>query len=468
MRHVRVWLCFALLILPAHARAQEEPQENPESQENQESQEEREPTVEERLDELDQKLRVLDRKSELDEEAAAEKAKTAASANAGRDGFSLRSADGNFQLRLRGYVQLDGRTFLDDDERPATDTFLLRRVRPIFEGTVLKIFDFRIMPDFGGGQTVLQDAYLDIRFNPAARLRAGKFKPPVGLERLQSGTDLLFVERAFPTNLIPNRDLGVQLFGDLAGGGVTYAVGVFNGVPDGGSADSDTNDGKDAAARLFFTPFAKGNGPLKGLGFGIGSSFGKQEGTLAAPGLPSFRTPAQQTFFSYRTDGTAPNTVIADGDRTRLSPQGYFYRGPLGLLAEYAISSQEVRRADVVEELEHTSWQTAVSWVLSGGEPSFRSVSPKVNFDPAAGTWGAFELAARYSKLELDDDTFPLFANPASAASSAEAWAVGFNWYFNRNVKLYLDYERTQFEGGAATGDREDESIVFSRLQVAF
>jgi phosphate-selective porin OprO/OprP len=466
MNHVRFWLLFALLAMPFAARAQE-PAAEPATQE--EGQAEEPQTLEERVDELDQKLRVLDRKAEIEKEQAAEKAKTAGAAVAGRDGFSLRSADGNFQLRLRGYVQADGRFFLDDEERPGTDTFLLRRVRPIFEGTLWKNFGFRIMPDFGGGQTVLQDAYLDIRFNPAVQLRAGKFKPPVGLERLQSGTDLLFVERAFPTNLVPNRDVGIQLGGDVATGGLAWALGVFNGVTDGGSGDSDTNDGKDVAGRLFFTPFAKGTGPLKGLGFGVGASSGTQEGTLTAPGLPSFRTPAQQTFFSYRADGTAPNTVIADGDRTRVSPQGYFYRGPFGLLAEYAVSEQEVRRADVVESLSHSSWQVAASWVLfGGGEPSFRSVNPKKNFDPAAGTWGAFELAARYNVLELDDDTFPLFANPASAASSAEAWALGFNWYFNRNIKLYLDYERTQFEGGAAAGDREDESIVFSRFQVSF
>ncbi len=92
-------------------------------------------------------------------------------AAAGRDGFSLRSADGNFQLRVRGYVQADYRGFLDDDERPATDTFILRRVRPIFEGTLYKIFDFRLMPDFGGGQTVLQDAYLEGRFSPRLMTR---------------------------------------------------------------------------------------------------------------------------------------------------------------------------------------------------------------------------------------------------------------------------------------------------------
>jgi phosphate-selective porin OprO and OprP len=427
-----------------------------------------EPTVEERLDELDQKIRVLDRKDELDKEQAAEKAKTAPQVTAGKDGFSLKSADGSFVLKLRGYVQLDGRFFQSDDQRPATDTFTLRRVRPILEGTVYKIFDFRIMPDFGGGQTVLQEAYLEGRLSPLFKVRAGKFKPHVGLERLQSGADLLFAERAFPTNLVPNRDLGVQISGDLAGGVASYAAGVFNGVPDGASGDGDTNDDKDYAARLFFQPFVQGTGMFKNLGFGVAGSTGDQEGTTAAPNLPAFRTPGQQTFFSYRADGTVPNTVIADGQRTRLSPQAYLYIGPFGLLTEYAISKQEVRRDTIARELAHKAWQVAASWVLSGGEPSYRAVNPKKVFDPAAHTWGAFEIAARYHKQEIDDDAFPTFANPASSASVAEAWAVGFNWYFNRNLRLLLDYETTRFEGGAATGDREDETIIFSRFQIAF
>ena len=50
----------------------------------------------------------------------------------------------------------------------------------------------------------------------------------------------------------------------------------------------------------------------------------------------------------------------------------------------------------------------------------------------------------------------------------SEAWAVGFNWYLNKNLRLLVDYETTRFEGGAATGDREDEKIVFSRFQIAF
>lgn len=468
MRQMGCWAFGAWLLFSGVALAQEPPAEPTEETA---TDEETPKSVEERLDELDQKVRVLDRKSELDKEAAAEKAKTAASATAGKDGFSIKSADGAYVLKLRGYTQLDGRFYQADDQRPANDTFLLRRIRPIVEGTIFKIFDFRIMPDFAQGQTVLFDGYIEGRFSPAFRVRAGKFKPPVGLERLQSATDTLFIERAFPTALVPNRDLGIQLSGDLAGGGVNWAAGWFNGVPDGANLDVDAEDRKDAAARVFFTPFAKGGGPLKGLGFGVAASQGQQRGTLTSTGLAAYRTPGQQTFFSYRTDGTAANpagTVIAAGDRKRFSPQAYLYAGPFGLLAESVTSSQEVRRGDVLAELESKAWQVAGSWVIAGGEPSFRAVAPKQPFDLEAHTWGAFELVARVSRLEVDDDAFPLFANPASAASSAESKGLGINWYLNRSLRVALNYEVTEFEGGAATGDREDEKVLLSRFQISF
>ncbi len=77
-----------------------------------------------------------------------------------------------------------------------SSTFLLRRVRPILQGTVYKYFDFRIMTDFGNGQSTVQDAYADFTYFPQTKFRFGKFKPPVGLERLVSGSEMLFVERA--------------------------------------------------------------------------------------------------------------------------------------------------------------------------------------------------------------------------------------------------------------------------------
>jgi phosphate-selective porin OprO/OprP len=428
-------------------------------------------TPEERIEELDQKLRVLERRDEVEAEQAAEKAKSAASVTAGRDGFSIRSADSAFQLRLRGYVQLDGRFYSDDHLKRGVDTFIVRRARPILEGTVFKIFDFRMMPDFGGGTTVLQDAYVNARFLPGFQVRAGKFKPPVGLERLQSATDLLFVERALPTNLVPNRDLGVQLQGDLAGNRVSYALGVFNGVVDAGNGDLDTNNGKDTAGRIFFTPFAATAGPGKGLGFGVSASTGNQNGTAtssATTGLASYKTGGQLTFFSYRSDGTLAGTTLAAGRRARLSPQAYWYAGPFGVLAEYVRSSQEVSRGATSAKIENDAWQAAASFVLFGGEPSYRGVDPQQPFDLSQHHWGALELAARYNVLDVDGKAFPLFANPASAASRATAWAVGLNWYLTRGVRFLLDYEQTRFKGGAAIGDRPDEKVVLDRIQISF
>jgi phosphate-selective porin OprO/OprP len=428
-------------------------------------------TPEQRIEELDQKVRILERRGEVADEQAAEKAKSAASVTAGRDGFSIRSADNAFQLRLRGYVQLDGRFYQDEHLKRGVDTFIIRRARPILEGTVFKIFDFRIMPDFGAGTTVLQDAYVNARFTPGFQVRAGKFKPPVGLERLQSATDILFVERALPTNLVPNRDLGVQFQGDLAGNRVSYALGVWNGVADAGNGDLDTNNGKDTAGRIFFTPFAATAGPGKGLGFGIAASTGNQNGTAtsaATTGLASYRTGGQLTFFSYRSDGTAAGTTLANGRRQRLSPQAYWYAGPFGLLAEYVRSSQEVRRGAASAKIENDAWQAAASYVLFGGEPSYRGVDPKQPFDASQHHWGALELAARYNRLEVDDKAFPLFANPASAASRATAWALGLNWYLTRGVRFMLDYEQTRFQGGAASGNRPDEKVVLDRIQISF
>ena len=423
-----------------------------------------------RMEELEQRLRILERRLELEREAQDAAKASAATFTVGENGVQLRSADGSFQLRLRGYVQQDGRYFADRAAAPLASTLELRRVRPIIEATVFRAYDIRLMTDFGEGRVVIQDAHLDVSHIPQLRLRAGKFKPPVGLERLQSATSLLFVERALPTNLVPNRDIGIQLYGELARGVVSYAGGVFNGVPDGGSADLDSDGHKDWAGRLFLQPFRNTElGLLRGLGVGVAATRGRQTGVVGSTGLAGYRSPGQQSFFAYRADASAAGTTVADGRRTRLSPQGWLYHGPFGVIGEYVSARQQVRRGETRETLENRAWQAAGSWVLTGEDASFNGVRPRQIFDPRAKTWGALELVARRSELRVDDDAFPLFADPGRAAGEARAWGVGLNWYLNRNVKLSLDYDRTSYDGGAADGaDRETEQALFTRIQLAF
>ena len=104
-------------------------------------------------EELDQRVRILERKLELEGEKNDALAKSQGQAVASKDGFEIKSADGAFRLKLRGYLQTDGRFFLDDEKLPATDSWVIRRARPVVEGTLFKFVDWKIMPDFGGGTT---------------------------------------------------------------------------------------------------------------------------------------------------------------------------------------------------------------------------------------------------------------------------------------------------------------------------
>jgi hypothetical protein len=109
---------------------------------------------------------------------------------------------------------------------------------------------------------------------------------------------------------------------------LVYQIGVFNGVPDLASGGDDLSDAKDFAARVFVQPFKSGS--FRPLGFGIAGSTGFERGSPTASGLPSYRTPGQQTLFRYNSSTTTPaGNVFANGKRTRISPQGYFYSGPL-------------------------------------------------------------------------------------------------------------------------------------------
>jgi phosphate-selective porin OprO/OprP len=238
--------------------------------------------------------------------------------------------------------------------------------------------------------------------------------------------------------------------------------------------------------RVFANPFINSdNVALRGLGIGLAGTYVDQTGTLAQTLLPSFASPAGLTFFAYRgnnpSTGTAvaTNATIADGKRYRYSPQAYYYAGSFGFLAEYINVSQDVSRrataADPVREgtVDNNAWQVQLTWLATGEEESFKGVNPSAPFTVGGPGWGAFELAARYSALSVDDEAFTggsaSFANPSTSASDAHNIGVAVNWYLNQNLKVILDYEFTRYDGGAPNGgDREDEKALLARFQVAF
>ena len=343
--------------------------------------------IKQQLDELNQKIRVLERKQELDKEAATAKAKETATVSAGKDGFFVRSADNAYVLRLGGIIQFDSRWYFDNVPSsnplviPPTDTFILRKVRPVLEGVFYDKIGFRLMTDFGNGQVVLQDAYIEYRQNKYFNIRAGKYKPPMGLERLQLDSETEFVERGLPTNLVPNRDLGIQLFGTVLANTLSYQVGVFNGNVDNSTTDTaDTDNEKDFIARIFAQPFTNTDSWLRGLGVGIAYGVGIEQGTLTAPNVPQYKTVGQVNFFTFGAG------AFADGERRRVMPQFYYYGGPFGLLGEYVAHNQLFTRStNQKSNVDSNAWQLAAFWVLTGEDASFNDPNPRTPYNIEIG-----------------------------------------------------------------------------------
>jgi phosphate-selective porin OprO/OprP len=394
-----------------------------------------------------------------------------------KDGFILQATDGSSKLLIGGISQFDARYFTDSDATHV-DQFAFRTLRLDLRGTVFDHYEFRFMPDFAGSKLVVQDAYIDIRYGDAVKLRFGKFKVPFGLERLQNETSTTFTERGLPTQLAPNRDLGVQVFGELAGGTVSYQVGIFNGVADGGSSDGDATDDKEGAARLFIRPFARGPAIVKHLGFGGAATFGDKAASFAQPDTPVWKTTGQTTIFQYRAGTTLADTVVADGRHWRATAQGYYYAGPIGVLAEYARSTQHVVLNGTHERVTADSWQALAQYVITGEDATYNSVTPAHPFDPAKGTYGAFDIAARVGEIRVTDgEVFAAFADPSKSARRAWSSGIGVDWFANRSLRAVLDFERTWFTLGAkppatektlTSADRGDETVVVARVQLVF
>lgn len=482
------------------------------------------------IQDLDQKIRILERKLEVQDETALNKVPEP-KLTAGDDGFSLKSGDGNYILKWRGLLQADYRGFVGDTNSPdakalkdssytdpgdytgktpkVASTFLLRKVRPVFEATLFKYYTFRVVPDFGGGTFALQDAYAEANFWPEFKLRLGKFTPPISLERLQSSSDNNFVEYNYAAALAPSRDMGAQISGDLFEEIFHYDVGYFNGAEDGVSKDNDLTNHKDLAARVFVQPFKKIDiGFLNNLGVGVAGTWGEAWGDSVNFALPSIRSAGQNTIFSYSQNkakglvgatGSAfipagtildSNTVRAAGDRSRFNPEAYWYAGSFSLFGEFISSSLDVARSRPIRDttggvktlvegdfatLTNKAWGASASWVVTGEPTSFKGVKPRHAFSPDGSGIGAIEIVARAGQFLPDEKTFEknFYADTTASVRKATSFGAGVNWYLSKQVKWLLDYEHTAFEQGAmdAAGkikDRDDEDVVTARFQVNF
>jgi phosphate-selective porin OprO/OprP len=405
-----------------------------------------------------------------------------------KDGFFMKSADGSFVLRITGQLQTDFRGYLNPVDKTDIDTFLLRKARLGIEATMLDYYEFRLLPDFAGTSlnTIITDAYMNVHYWDGLQLEVGKFKQPVSYEQLIQDRYTPLMERSMIDQLVPARDVGVMIHGhQMCDDRLEYGVSISNGEINGGTGNTDTNDGKELNARVAVRPFNDDNWDiLRHLQFGVSGSVGIENESMSPTKLT---TPATVPWLAFtNTVGLAPGaTPVADyaeGERTRVSPELVYFYHSFGFASQYYSEQQKIATSATATAVRvpFTGYYVMATYLLTGEERHeyTQQIDPIRPFGIATpfASPGAWEAVFRVSRLDLGSEIFTdKLANPALYSSGALETTFGFNWYWNKWVRAQFNWEHATFDDPVALGGTtakpvttNHEDTLYCRFQFIF
>ncbi len=364
------------------------------------------------------------------------------------NGFTLERSDGSAELEFGGRIHADGAIInesdgLDDDLKALGGNgqgngVEVRRARIFFKGTVYERLFFKAQYEFAGGEASFKDLYMGVKgLGPVGRIQVGQFKEPYFLDEQSSSNDMTFMERGLNTVFYPDRNVGISAMNTAAEKRFRWQVGVYRDTDDVGDAFSNFNRTDwDTALRLTGLPIWEENG----------SHFLH----LGAAYIHRFRGDSER----YRQ---RPETHLADRfvDTGNMNTRGTdlfgaelaWINGPLAIQSEYTHAL--VNRNEGGSNVDFWGAYGQVSYFLTGehlvykpDDAYFGRVRPKANLNPARGEWGAWQLAARFSYLDLND----------SDVRGGQIWdaSAGLNWYLFPNARVLVNYVHSHLSGRRA------------------
>lgn len=454
--------------------------------------------------------------------------------------FKLSSDTTSSSLEFHGWLQADQDIFFNaagvginnglTDTTYTTSTvdrLWLRRIRPSLEGTFADYFNFLINPDFGEGEPRLFDGFIDINYLRAIGLQSGlQMSLLSGIENFFDNFSYLSraytMEMSNSAMMAPDREVGFVIHGSFGPSGnepyyrglsylgfddmFSYQFGMFNGTADNADAGFNllsfdkqiTNSIQNKAfeARVFINPFIDDTASiLQHLGIGMA---GSRENVHNQVHLPDLVSIGQNTIFQY-----TQLVPLANGLRYRLHPQVVWSLGPIGLLADWAHTTQTLCNGKDKfgiycpvngEHITQRNNASQAQLIYNLTQESFNlfHLIPNNNFHPfESGAYGAWQTVFRVTKLSLDKNVFQKhtrhrrdyypYADPTNSVQASNSWSVGINWFWNDNFRVTTEYDHTQFIGGFCKGsvfgdpcesgivaNRPAEKIFMQRFQLTF
>jgi phosphate-selective porin OprO/OprP len=400
------------------------------------------------------------------------------------DGFKLSTEDDEYSFNVRGMVQLDAKVFSQPSPGFASSGFYNPRTRIYFEGQLTKPIQYEFSFQQTFDSVNLLDAYVNFNYDPGLQFRFGRYKTPFTYEWYRIHVwDLLAPERSlFATNFEGQRRFGAMGWGTLFENQLEYAIGSFDTQRNG---YQPFNSLQDVMAFVNVKPFYNEDPSfaLRDLQFGGSVDAGYENQPVSPAALRTNAPPSASTY----SDTGAVNFasvpflafnpgVIEHGTRALGELHTAWYNGGLTLLGAWQTGIESYSTAaGAPSRIPLGGWFLQAGYIFTGETIRDRTLIDPLNpFDlrPGRVGFGAFEPTARFSELNLDRRVFTDgLADPTLWTNEAKLVDVGLNWYLNKFVKVYFDWERAIFANPVTSGNGHSvtsNDLFWVRTQIYF
>lgn len=366
----------------------------------------------------------------------------------GNKGVEFESADKDFKFRMGGRIHADASYSSGDDNlvnrgttthAEANDGTEIRRARIEMLGTFYKDWDFKSQWDFADNSVSTKDLFIQYTGLKDFEFTAGQQKQAFSRELQESSNDMMFMERSLMNALNePTVDRAIGLNVGSFQKDWTGQVGIY-GDTIAPPATGVSDEGWAINSRWTYAPI---NEKTKLIHLGIaGNHRNLNANNDVAGGVLRLRseTSHMSNLFLIDTGTIAGVDAI---DMVGLEANGLY--GPFTIGGEY--TKMWVERKNAVSSqsnLDYSAWYTEASWTITGESRKYKKgkfykLSPKQNFSLKNGTWGAWELAGRYSEADLNSGV-----GTADNGGQMSLLTVALNWYLNDTIRFMADYNKT-------------------------
>ncbi len=378
----------------------------------------------------------------------------------GGDGFKITfnpspkisSTDGAFSFQPFGRIHLDY-TFFNDDVQDNADNVNFRRARLGFKGTVAHDWAYKFEVDFAGEATNFKETYIAYKGLDNAEIRAGHFKPFLGMDENTSSNYIQFVERAAANSAFARDEvLGVAVL--TGGDNWSLAGGVFN--DDAGQTAAADDEAWSVDVRGTFVPVNE-SGRVVHLGTAL-----------------SYRVPdagSDSDSFSVRPEVGTGSRFLNTGTIAGVDSTTIYSVELAGVYDSLAVQSEyynaNVDLAAGGNDPSFDGWYAQASYLLTGESRPYSAktghfgrIKPNTPFTRDGGS-GAWEILTRYSNTDLNDN------GAGVLGGELDNLTIGLNWYINNNVRMMANYINIETDSNAAVANSDADAFLV-RAQIDF